>query len=162
MDVFLLIERVLNNQAVGAFLGAFTAYVLFVMNDRRRARRKVRSIRAEVEMNMALAKSKLEGVRGKRDELTKENRLNTSPLLKFNTALIRQFCDEAVDRLGSDQRRAIEAVCYAMEATDDVLFDANQLATALGNSKGNGERPFAVERLRNSYEDAIANLGRLI
>src|SRR5438552_2720834 len=82
------------------------------------------------------AKSKLEGVRGKRDELTKENRLNTSSLLKFNRALIRQFCAEAVDRLGSDQRRAIEAVCYAMQATDDVLFDANQLATALGNSKG--------------------------
>jgi hypothetical protein len=149
------------NQSVGAFLGAFTAYVLFVLNDCRRDRRKAKSINAEVAMNVELAKSKLETVRRKRSQLRDENSLNIVPLLGFNTTLIRQFCAEAHDQFRPDHRRAIEAVCYAMEATDESIRDAHALEARLGDGEEQN-RNRLVERLMNDYDDAVANLRRVI
>lgn len=40
-----------NNHSVGAFLGAFSAFVLVMLNDGRRELRKVRNVKAEVEVN---------------------------------------------------------------------------------------------------------------
>lgn len=58
MECLTTIERFFNNQSVGAFFGAFAAFALVMLNDARRDRKKVRNLRAEVEMNLAHAENR--------------------------------------------------------------------------------------------------------
>lgn len=151
-----------NNQSVGAFLGAFAAFGLVVLNDRRRELRKVRNVRAEVEVNLANAHAKLETVRRNRALLHEQNRVMPAPILKFNTVFIRQLSAEVLDRLTLDQRRAIDALCYMMEATDGLLEEAYSHAQRLSDALGQAERITTADRLLHDFEDTIVNLKRLI
>jgi hypothetical protein len=162
MDNLSLVERLLNNQSVGAFLGAFTAFALVVLNDWRRDRRKVRNIRAEIEMNVSVAKAKLETMLSNRTALRDENRIIPAPILRFNTTLIRQLSAEVLDWLGVDRRRAIEALCYNMEATDGVLQEAYDLTKRLSTTPLDSERVVIGRQILNEYDDAIANLQRVV
>ncbi len=151
-----------DNQSVGAFVGAFSAFILVVLNDRRRDNRKVGNITAEIEMCLAHARGKLESVRRNRTLMREQNRLVAAPILQFNTALIRQLTAEVLSRLILPQRRAIDGLCYTMEATDQVLEAAYQMAKALSGPLGQAERTAMAERLLLDYEDAIVNLKRLM
>ena len=163
MDCFSAVERFFNNQSVGAFFGAFAAFALVMLNDWRRDRKKVRNLRAEVEMNLAHAKGKLATVRSNRALMREQNRVMPAPILKFNLVLIRQLSAEILDRLSLDQRRAIEALCYTMEATDGLLDDAYAGAKRLSEALGQADRMATAERLLNiDLSDAIVNLKRLI
>ena len=151
-----------NNQSIGAFLGAFAAFGLVILNDRRREFRKVRNVCAEIEANLAKAKAKLETVRRNRTLMKEENQVMPAPILKFNTTFIRQLSAEVLDRLTLDQRLAIEALCYTMEEIDGVLESAYGHAKNLTSSLGQAERIFTAERLLGDYDDGIVNLKRLI
>ncbi len=48
--------EILNNNSLAVFLGAFSAFMLVVLNDVRRDRRTVQTIKNEVEMNREHAK----------------------------------------------------------------------------------------------------------
>jgi hypothetical protein len=157
-----LIERFLNNQSVGAFLGAFAAFALVMLNDWRRDLRKVRNLRAEVEMNLAHAQGKLETVRSNRALMREHNRVIPAPILKFNTTLIRQLSAEVLDRLALDQRRAVEALCFAMEATDSLLEEVYGRAKLLSGALGQADRMGTANRLLIDLADSVANLKRLI
>lgn len=162
MDWLKCVGEVLNNQSFASFIGAFAAFVLVVMTDWRRERRKVRNLRGEIEMNLAMARVKLETARRNRTAMREANKVIPAPILKFNTVLIRQLSAEVLDRLSVDQRRAIEALCYTMEAIDGILDDVYHLARQLGNALGHAERINTAERLLIEYGDSIANLKRLI
>jgi hypothetical protein len=161
MDWLVYIEKVFNNQSVGAFVGAAAAFMLVALNDWRRDLRKVRNIRGEIEMNLGLARSKLETVRKNRDALRTHNKVIPAPILKFNTTLIRELAALVLDRLTPDQRRAIEGICYNMEATDKLLESvyniANQFRTA-----PDPERIQKADQLLQEYGDTIVNLKRII
>ena len=162
MDWLKCVGEVLNNQSFAAFIGAFAAFILVVMTDRRRERKKVRNIRGEIELNLALAHAKLETVRRNRNAMREANKVIPAPILKFNTVLIRQLSAEVLDRLSVDQRRAIEALCYTMKATDGILDDAYRLARQLGKPLGHAERITTAEQLLVEFGDSIASLKRLV
>ena len=98
MDWLACLEKFFNNQSVGAFIGAAAAFALVVLNDWRRDLRKVRNIKGEVEMNLGLARSKLETVRRNRDAMRAANQIIPAPILKFNTTLIRELAALVLDR----------------------------------------------------------------
>ena len=156
------ITNFFNNQSVGAFLGAFAAFGLVVLNDRRRELRKVCNVRAEVEVNLANTKAKLETVRRNRTLMREHNSVVAAPILKFNTLFIRQLSAEVLDRLTLDQRRAIDALCYTMEATDGLLEEAYSFAKSLSGALSQPDRITTAERLLIDFEDAIVNLKKLI
>lgn len=162
MDWLGCVEKILNNQSFGAFVGAAAAFGLVVLNDWRRDLRKVRNIKGEVEMNLGLAKSKLETVRRNRDAMREHNKVVPAPILKFNTILIRELAALVLDRLTSDQRRAIEGVCYNMEATDNLLEGAYEIAKQFGALLDHAERIQMAERLLVEYRDVGVNLKRII
>lgn len=162
MEIFHPIAEFFDNQSVAAFSGAFAAFALVVLNDWRRDRRKVRNICGEVEMNLLLAKAKLESVRSNRNLMREQNSVMPVPILKFPTTLIRELSAEVLSRLTMDQRRAIEALLYTMEATDELLSEVYELARSLSGSLGQAERIGKAERLLISFEDAIVNLKRLM
>lgn len=162
MDLLAYLEKILNNQSVSAFIGAAAAFALVVLNDWRRDLRKVRNIKGEVEMNLGLAKSKLETVRRHRDVMRMQNEIIPAPILKFNTTLIRELAALVLDRLTPDQRHAIEGICYNMEATDSLLEGAYGVAKKFGSPLGQAERIQMAEHLLVEYGDAIVNLKRTI
>ena len=151
-----------NNQSVGAFLGAFAAFGLVMLNDRRRELKKVRNVRAEVEMNLANAQAKLETLRRNRALMREQNSVMPAPIHRFNTAFIRQLSAEILDRLTLDQRRAIDALCYRMEATDRSLEEAYSHAQRLSGALGQAERIATAAKLLHDFENGIVNLKRLI
>jgi hypothetical protein len=157
-----VIERFFNNQSVGAFFGAFAAFLLVVLNDWRRDRKKVRNLRAEVEMNLGHAKGKLEAVRRNRSLMREHNRVMPAPIIKFNTVLIRQLTAQILDLLTLDQRRAVEALCYTMEATDGLLEEAYGRAKQLSGVLTPADRIYIADQLLIDYADALVNLKRLI
>ncbi len=156
------ISNFFNNQSVGAFLGAFAAFGLVVLNDRRRELRKVHHLRAEIEVNLANARAKLETVRHNRTLMRQQNLVMPAPILIFNTSFIRQLSAEVLDRLTLDQRRAIDALCYTMEATDGLMEEAYRIAKSLSGAHTQADRNKMADRLLIDFGDAIVNLKRLI
>jgi hypothetical protein len=148
----------LNNASVAAFVGAFSAFFLVVANDWRRNRQKMKLIRNEIRVNKGHAKDKLETIKRNRTLVTEHNQIISAPIVKFNSPVIKQLATEILDRFSTDQRRALDAICYTLEATDSVLdsaFDKTQKINDHG-------RKDLIDRLLVDYNDAIVNLGRLI
>ncbi len=162
MEILRAIAEFFDNKSVAAFAGAFAAFVLVMLNDWRRDRRKVKNICGEVEMNLLLAKGKLESVRSNRNLMREHNSVIPAPILKFPTTLIREISAEVLSRLTMDQRRAIEALLYTMEATDELLSESYELARSLSGTLGQAERMEKAERLLINFGDAMVNLKRLM
>lgn len=161
MDWLQIIKDFFNNQSVGAFVGAFAAYILVLLTDRRRDSKRVRDLIAEILMCQGHAEAKLESVRRNRLLLREHNQVAAAPILKFNTSLIRQLTGEVLSRLSLDQRKAIDALCYTMEAIDEILDDAFRIAKESTGTRESGDRRAIADRLNAEYGDAIANLKRL-
>lgn len=157
-----LIADFFNNQSVGAFLGAFAAFTLLVANDWRRERRKVKTLRAEIEVNRADAQAKLETARRMRTLMREHNRVMPAPVLRFNTAFTRQLSADVLHHLAVDQRRAVEGLCYTMEAIDGLLDDSLIVARQFTGPMGQADRLAAGEHLQSNWSDTVANLKRLI
>lgn len=151
-----------NNQSVGAFLGAFAAFMLVAANDRRRERRKLKTLRAEIEVLLGDAEAKLETARRMRSMLRKENQLTTAPVLRFNTTFTRQLSGEVLHLLTRDQRRAVEALCYTMEAVDALFTEANETAKAIYATGDDAERMKMATTLIDTWKDIVSNLKRLM
>jgi hypothetical protein len=151
-----------NNQSVGAFLGAFAAFLLVAANDWRRERRKVKTLRAEIEVNLADAKAKLQTSRRMQALMREENRVMPAPVLRFNTQFTRQLAGETLHHLSIDQRRAVEGLCYTMEAIDAIFAESQELATRFTGPLGQADRIAIGERLLGNWSDLISNLKRLI
>ncbi len=156
------IGEFLNNQSVGAAVGAFAAFLLVALTDWRRERRKVKTLRAEVEANRADAVAKLETARRMRALLREHNKVEPAPVLRFNTALSRQLAAEVRHRLSGDQRRATEGLCYTMEAIDELLNEARSVAQRFTGPMGHAERLSAASYLEVTWADIVTNLKRLI
>jgi hypothetical protein len=153
-----ILERILNNQSVGAFLGAFSAFLLVMLNDWRRERKKVRTIKAEFQVCLSHSTVKLETVRDKLNLARNHNSVSPAPVMPFNAAIVRQLTAESIDRLSLQQRRAIDGLCYRMEAIDGVLLEIYQISQRLSGALGQDERVMFADRLIIDCKDAIVNL----
>lgn len=162
LDWLQCVKDFFNNQSVGAFIGAFSAFALVVLNDQRRDNKKVKNLTAEIEMCLAHAKGKLESVRNNRTLMRDHNQVMAAPILKFNTALIRQLTAEVLPNLTLSQRRAIDALCYTMDAIDEILQSAYQMAKTFSGPAEHTEHTSTAKRLLVEYEDGIVNLKRLM
>lgn len=162
MVEFKAIEAFFNNQSVGAFFGAFAAFILVGANDWRRERRKVKTLRAEIEVNLGDARAKLETTRRMRALMRNENKVMRAPVLRFNTAFTRQLSADVLHLLTLDQRRAVEALCYTMEAIDGLFSEATESARALSGTMENPLRMKTAEDLLATWSDIVANLKRLM
>ncbi len=151
----LLLLNFLNNASVAAFVGAFSAFFLVIANDSRRNRRKMKVIWNKISLNKDNAKDKLETITRNRSLVTEHNQIVSAPIIKFNSPVIKQLATDILDRFSTDQRRAMDAICYTMDATDGLLdsaFDKTQRINDHG-------RKDLIDRLIIDYDDAIVNLG---
>ena len=152
----------LNSSSVSAFLGAFAAFLLVVVNDWWRERRKVKTLRAEIEVNRSIALDKLDTARRMRSRIREHNEITPAPVLRFNTQFTRQLAAETLHLLSLDQRRAVEGLCYTMEAIDDLIGDTQEIAQKFGSPLGQADRVLSAEAVVSNWGDVIANLKRLM
>lgn len=154
----------LNSSALAAFIGAFSAFMLVVLNDWRRERRTVSTIKNEIEMNREQAKGKLEALKMNRAALTEHNKVVPAPIIRFSADVIRALATGVLHRFSSDQRRALDALCYMMETTDGLLTDAHKTAERFRPGGGliDSERPAVADELLAYYDDGIINMSRLV
>lgn len=162
VDWFQCIKDFFNNQSVGAFIGAFSAFILVVINDRRRDSVKIKNLRAEIEMCLFHAKGKLESVRNNKALMIEHKHAMPAPILAFNTVLIRTLTAEVLSRLTNNQRRAIDALCYTMESIDEILDGTYHMAKSFYGPLSQADRDITAERILIDYDDAIVNLKRLM
>lgn len=151
-----------NNQSIGAALGAFAAFALVALTDWRRERRKLKTLRADIEVNLEHARAKLETARRMRALLREQNRVVPAPVLRFNTAFTRQLTAEVLHHLSADQRRSIEGLCYTMDAIDDILAESHLIAQQFTGPLGHAERIASASKLATNWSDIVANLKRLV
>lgn len=158
------ILALINNPAFAAFVGAFSAFMLVILNDWRRERRIIRTIKNEVEMNGEHAKGKLEALKMNRSALTEHNKVIPSPIIRFSADVIRALSTSVLHMFSPDHRRALDALCYMMEATDDLLADAHKTAERFrpGGGLSDEERLTVSNELLAYYDDGITNIIRLI
>lgn len=154
--------EILNNNSLAAFLGAFSAFMLVVLNDIRRDRRTVQNIKNEVEMNREHAKGKREAVRSNQAALIEHNKVIPAPIMKFGSAIIRGLAPCVLHAFQADQRRALDAICYTMEATDDLLDQTLKFAEKFRGELKDVDRPVAADELLSYYDGCIVNLSRII
>jgi hypothetical protein len=158
------ITELLDNKSVAAFIGAFSAFLLVFATDWRRERLKVKYIRAEIEINQVIARNKIDTARGNRSLIRGQNKIAAAPTLKFNTGLIRGLTAEVLGRLTADQRRAIEALCYRMDAIDQLFNDVATQSKKYEppSSLTNEERHHLGKSIISTYADIIVNLKVLV
>jgi hypothetical protein len=159
-----LVLALFNNSAFAAFIGAFSAFMLVIINDWRRERRTICTIKNEIKMNGEHAKGKLDALKMNRAALTDHNKVIPSSIIRFSSDVIRALSTSVLHRLSPDHRRALDALCYMMEATDNLLADAHKTAERFrpGGGLSDEERPIITEELLTYYEDGITNMNRLI
>lgn len=153
-----------NNSAFAAFIGAFSAFMLVIINDWRRERRTVSTIKNEIQMNGEHAKGKLEALKMNRAALTEHNKVIPSPIIRFSANVIRALSTSVLHQFSPDHRRALDALCYMMEATDDLLAGAHKTAERFrpGDGLSDAERLIVTDELLAYYDDGIINMSRLI
>ena len=104
-----------TNASVSAFIGAFSAFVLVIITDRRRLYRKRSVLRNVISDNGDHARFKLDSVQ-RNMEFVQNGRIISAPIMKFPTETIRTLQLEVIDILNANQNQAISALLYWMTA----------------------------------------------
>jgi len=147
---------------IAAFFGAFFAFLLVIVNDWRRERRKVKLIRSEIKMNGRIAQNKLDAIKQRHSDMRDSNKVTSAPIINFYTAHIRELAADSLSHLAIDQRIAIEALCFHMEALNELLDNANKLAKEFRNPSGLPNRSSKAKLLLTDLDDIIVNLRKFI
>src|SRR6266540_3845845 len=95
-----------------------------MFTDWRRNRRKARNLALEVENSKYHAERKRQTVIENRDDMRNHNRVMPGRFIHFNSGLIRQLTTDVLDQLSAEECRAIDAICFRMEGTDQLLDEA--------------------------------------
>jgi hypothetical protein len=155
----------LNNASVSAFIGAFVAFILVILTDARRRRRKLTQLRILIVDNREHAIRKVETAKTGAAML-RENRFIPAPIMKFPVDSIRQLRPEVIDLIKSDENRSIDALLYWMEAIDALLEEAylesRELMRLIETNGPNQDRMQRGEKMLRLYSEAEKNLGYLI
>jgi len=160
----LLLQKEVLAAIVGALVGAFAAYLLVVLTDWRRNRRKKKTLVRLIEINQRMAKSKEDAVTATRNALTDSNKMVTSPIIRFSVEDIKRIEADVLDMLGEEEKLTLTALCYLMQETDGVLNDAYAriqkiIELRLEGEEIDGSHPLRAQILID-YGDALANLKR--
>ncbi|MDZ7769915.1 MAG: hypothetical protein U5K38_12915 [Woeseiaceae bacterium] len=146
-------KDMLNNPSVAAFIGAFAAFFLVILNDWRRRRRTKNLIGYLVDDNRTLAIRKLETVQSCL-ELLDQNKSLDAPIMRFLRDPLSKMHLEVMDMLSAVQNQALAALLYWMEAIDDLLDQALKSASELrrlGNQELPTKKAILLRRLAIQY-----------
>jgi hypothetical protein len=158
--------KYLNNATISAFFGALSAYFLVQFTDVRRIKRKQRLIYQQMSGNGDLALDKIQMIK-KNLTMADDGKIDAAPIMKFSTEDILLLKRDALDKMSTEEKRALDALCYTMEATDQLLIEAEDKAEEIevrlkksAQNKDYKDMTVAVREIRTHWNDALRNLRR--
>jgi hypothetical protein len=119
-----------SNSSVSAFLGAFFAFALVIIIDRRRLYRKRTVLRNVISDNGDHARFKLDSVQ-RNLALVNAGQITPAPIMDFPVLAIQQLQLEVTDILSANHNQAISALLYWMTEIDRQLNKAVDKADAV-------------------------------
>ena len=159
------VVRFLDNNSVGAAIGAFLAFFLVAATDWRRHRAKKKLIPIRLRIIRDIAVRKIETAKNN-VAMIHEGRFTDAPVMKFPVADLQGLQKECLDLLSADEINALDALIYWLEAIDGVFDEARSIAVSLKKlaliNAPTGERAPIGEQLVDTFGDAEKNLGMLL
>lgn len=155
-----------SNPTVSAFFGALFAFLLVTATDWRRRRRTKRLLTYLVSDNIDHARAKLESVRTNIALLKEDNKITGAPFIRFPTESIKQYQHDILDMLNANEKQALDALVFWMEAIDDLIRNAtakaNEVKTLIRHNASIEEKTLLVNEFVDSLEEAESNLNHFI
>ncbi|NQY26338.1 MAG: hypothetical protein HRT92_04085 [Piscirickettsiaceae bacterium] len=143
-----------NNASVTAFLGAFFAFALVIVTDRRRLYRKRLVLRNVIADNGDHAHFKLDSVQ-RNLELVSTGNITPAPIMEFPVQAIQQLQLEVVDILNANQNQAISSLLYWMTEIDRQLNKAAEKAEAVISFERRDPENPEKQHLYGEYKDIM-------
>jgi hypothetical protein len=154
-----------NNASVGAFLGAFFAFSLIIITDRRRLYRKKGVLKNVISDNGDSALFKLDSVQ-RNIEIINYGRITPAPIMAFPVGTILQLQLEVIDILDANQNQAISALLHWMTAIDEQLSNAvvkaEMIISIERRNPDDQEKQHLYDEYRGILEESEKNLNFLI
>lgn len=158
-------EEFFANASVSAFVGAFSAFVLVIITDRRRLYRKRKVLRNVISDNGDHAHFKIDSVE-RNLELVQTGKITAAPIMRFPTETIRTLQFEVIDILDANQNQAISALLYWMTAIDDQLDNAvakaERIVALERRDPQNAEKQHLYAEYKDILEESLKNLRSLV
>lgn len=159
-------SELFNNASVGAFIGAFFAFLLVAATDLRRRYRYKKLLKFLVSSNLDLAHKKIESVRMNIDLIKEDNKVMGAPFMHFPTQSIKDYQFQVLDLLNANDKQGLDTLIYWMEAIDTLLDEATLVAGKLKilikNNASTSERSLVGTEYVDVLEEAETNLGHLV
>lgn len=156
----------LNNASLGAFVGAFSAFILVTATDIRRRYRQKRLLKFLVSDNLDHARQKIESVKTNIALIREDNKITGAPFMQFQTQSIRDYQHQVLDLLNANEKQGLDALIYWMEEIngllDEVAINAQRLKQLIKNDSSNPEKSAAVKEYIDSLEDTETNLNYFV
>ena len=156
----------LNNASIGAFAGAFLAFLLVVLTDWRRRCRIKNLLKYLVSDNLDHARQKNESVKTNIALIKEYNKITGAPFMQFQTQSIRDYQHQVLDLLNANEKQGLDALIYWMEGIngllDEVAINAQQLKQLTKNNASNSEKSSAAKEYIDALEDTETNLNYFI
>lgn len=155
-----------SNPTVSAFFGAVFAFLLVAATDWRRRRRTKRLLTYLVSDNIDHARSKIESVKTNIAMLKEDNKITGAPFIRFPTESIKQYQHDILDMINANEKQALDALVFWMEAIDDLINNAttkaNEIKSLIRHGSSNEEKTVLVNEFIESLEEAEKNLNHFI
>lgn len=156
-----------NNSSVGAFIGAFSAFLLVMLIDWIRRMQKKKLIARLIEINKDRAQYKIESVNMNQHQMTQNMELDPSPIMHFSIKDIRDIESQVLNQLKVPEKQALDSICYTMSKIDIILDgiirkieQTNEIK--ITKSEQDPLRIDLLTRINYDYNDARVNMKRLI
>jgi hypothetical protein len=177
------IEQFFNNASVGSFFGAFFAFILVVITDRRRNNIKKKQVIKLIQLNVIIINDKIKRINQHKDNIDKKGHLYPGEMLHFQTEEIRALSLQVIDLFKPNEKLALDSICHHMKSVDDLLDEVNnlvnqfiKLGTEIKKENINGKTKESLEKLakinveiediiktiKTRYEESLINLVNLI
>ncbi|MBN1328491.1 MAG: hypothetical protein JXA54_03355 [Candidatus Heimdallarchaeota archaeon] len=125
------ISQLFNNASVSAFFGAFFAFILVYLNDKRRLIRKKKLLYRQIDVNKQQADLKRKTIRQNRNDLSVNNIIQPAPIFNFQVTLLKAFEMETLDLFKDNELIAFEGICFYLEATDGILNEVYEYSVKI-------------------------------
>lgn len=160
------IMEIFSNPTVSAFFGALFAFLLVAATDWRRRRRTKRLLTYLVSDNIDHARAKIEAVRTDIALIKEDNKITGAQCIRFPTESIKQCQHDVLDMLNANEKQALDALVFWMEAIDELISNAitiaNKVVSLIRLDASNAEKMPLLEEYLDLLEEAERNLNHFI
>lgn len=149
----------LNNSAISALVGAFSAFLLVMFTDYIRSKRVKSDIKKLLKADQNLIKDKQDAITNY-EKVLQNNSVQGDRLTPFSFDEIRQLKLNSIKRFNQKELTVLQTICFHMESIDKMINNAAKEAEIMRqNPQDNHD--FRLNYVMNLSKDILPNMDRL-